>query len=363
MKDYNTYQENICNGKYDLYVGLDVDKSSISVSVNDGHEVISSLKMPYDASNLLSFIEKHYPGKKVRFVYEAGPTGFGLYDSIVGAGNDCLVVSPGSIPNAPNNRVKTNRLDSKKLSILLSGNQLKGIHVPTESIRHLRTLVQLRYTYMQDIRAYKCRIKAELLKEGLDFPPAAKGSQWTKAVVAKLRSLDCAVVINYKINSLLNHLECLSKQMLLAEFALKSHVNGNDDLKCCIEYLTSCPGIGWRIACYTLARFGDWRCLGTSKQAGAFFGLVPTENSTGDRTDRGSITKCGDPRLRSMLIQGAWIAIRRDSELKSIYDRICASHSQRVGARVAIVAIARKLTERMHCVLKSQRKYELRAAA
>jgi transposase len=363
MKDYNTYQEKTNIGKYDLYVGLDVDKSSISVSVNDGHKFINSLKIPHDPSNLLSFIEKHYSGKKVKFVYEAGPTGFGLYDSIVGANHDCLVVSPGSIPNAPNNRVKTNRLDSKKLAALLSGNQLKGIHVPPESIRHLRALVQLRYTYMQDIRAYKCRIKAELLKEGLDFPPAAKGSQWTKAVVAKLRSLDCAFVINYKINSLLNHLEELSKQMLQAEFALKGHINGNNDLKRCIEYLRSCPGIGWRIACYTLARFGDWRCLGTSKQAGAFFGLVPTENSTGDRTDRGSITKCGDPRLRSMLIQGAWIAIRRDIELKAVYNRICASHSVRIGARVAIVAVARKLAERMHCVLKNQREYELLVTA
>jgi transposase len=319
--------------------------------------------MPYDARNLLSFMEKHYPEKGLRFAYEAGPTGFGLYDSIVGAGYDCLVVSPGSIPNAPNNRVKTNRLDSKKLANLLSGNQLKGIRVPSEPIRQLRSLVHLRYTYMQDMRAYKCRVKAELLKEGLKFPQAPKGSQWTKAVVAQLRSLECSAVISWKINSMLNHLEHLGNQMKFAEIALKSHVNGNEELKRSIEYLMSCPGVGWRIACYTLARIGDWQYLGISKEAGAFFGLVPTENSTGDRTDRGSITKCGDPRLRSMLIQGAWAAIRKDSELRAFYERICANHPKTVAARVAIVAVARKLAERMHCVLKNQREYELRAAA
>jgi len=221
----------------------------------------------------------------------------------------------------------------------------------------------LRYTYMQDIRAYKCRIKAELLKDGIEFPSAPRGAQWSRAVVKALRKLDCAAVISYKISSLVDHIEHLAKKMWLTEVALKSHVNGDQDLKVCVEYLMSCPGIGWRIACYVLARMGDWRCLGGSKEAGAFFGLVPTEDSTGDRTERGSITKCGDPRLRSMLIQGAWTAIRRDGELKAFYDRICASHSQRVAARVAIVAVARKLAERMHCVLKEQRRYESRLAA
>jgi transposase len=347
----------------DLFVGLDVDKLSMAVSVNDGHEIIKSLSMPYDARNLLSFIDKHYPGQRMAFAYEAGPTGFGLYDSIAGAGYDCLVVSPGSVPDAPNNRVKTNRLDSKKLANLLSGKQLRGVRVPPVPIRELRSLVHLRYTYMQDIRAYKCRVKAELLKEGLKFPQARKGCQWTKAVFAQLRSLECSVSINYKLNSFLDHLEHLGLQMHLAEIALKSLINSNEDLKRCIEYLMSCPGIGWRIACYTLARIGDWRSLKSSKEAGAFLGLVPTENSTGDKTDRGSITKCGDPRLRSMLIQGAWAAIRKDSELRAFYERICANHPKRVASRVAIVAVARKLAERMHCVLKQQRGYDFHAAA
>lgn len=363
MEDYSRGEKRTNILEHDLFVGLDADKSSLSVAVRDRHEIIRSVTMPYKAESLLSFVGKNYPGMRVVFAYEAGPTGFGLYDAIAREGHDCLVVSPGSIPNAPNNRVKTNRLDSRKLANLLSGDQLKGVRVPPEPIRHLRSLVHLRYTYMQDIRAYKCRIKAELLKEGIAFPEARKGSQWTKAVVSALRNLECCPVIGYKINSMLNHIEHLAAQMKLAEVALRSHVSGDEHLKASIEYLMSCPGIGWRIACYVLARMGDWRQLCSSKEAGAFFGLVPRENSTGDRTDRGSITKCGDPRLRSMLIQGAWAAIRKDSDLKAFFERICANHPRRVAARVAIVAVARKLAQRMHCVLKQQRRYDLRAAA
>ena len=362
MRNYTKNSGHMGIGEWDLFIGLDVDKCSISVIVHDHHDIIRSLKMPYDAQNLLSFVRNNYPLSRLIFAYEAGPTGFGLYDAIVEGGYDCLVVSPASIPRPANGRVKTNRLDSKKLAKLLSGRQLKGIRIPPEAIRQLRSLVHLRYTYMQDIRAYKCRIKAELLKEGLKFPEAPKGSQWSRIVVEKLRNLECNAITGFKVNSMLNHIEHLTKQMNLTEVALKSHTNGNEDMRHCIEYLMSCPGIGWRIACYTLARIGDWRLLGSSKEAGGFFGLVPTENSTGDDIDKGSITKCGDPRLRSMLIQGAWAAIRRDSELKDLYDRICASHTERYASRVAIVAVARKLAERMHCVLKEQRHYESRAA-
>ena len=87
------------------------------------------------------------------------------------------MVAPGSVPAVPNSRVKTNRVDSKKLADLLSGAQLRGIRIPPEPIRQLRSLVQLCYTYMQDIRAYKCRIKAEVLNQGLAFPCAPAGSQ------------------------------------------------------------------------------------------------------------------------------------------------------------------------------------------
>jgi transposase len=60
------------------------------------------------------------------------------------AGYVCLVVAPPMVPTAPGQRVKTKRLDSKKLSTALRGGELKSIHVPTPKYRELRHLVQLR---------------------------------------------------------------------------------------------------------------------------------------------------------------------------------------------------------------------------
>ncbi|MBI4678441.1 MAG: transposase [Elusimicrobia bacterium] len=61
------------------------------------------------------------------------------------------------IPTEPGQRVKTNRLDSRKIAESLRGGQLKSIHVPSTSYRDLRHLVQLRDTHVRQAKATKCR--------------------------------------------------------------------------------------------------------------------------------------------------------------------------------------------------------------
>ena len=68
----------------------------------------------------------------------------------------------------------------------------------------------------------------------------------------------------------------------------------------CLSVSSICkplPGIGWIVASQLMARIGDWRQIKNIRQLPAFLGLVPTESSTGERTERGSITHTGDPRL------------------------------------------------------------------
>jgi len=96
----------------------------MAVTFKDHGNLQRSLKLPYSAPHLLSYTRKHFPDKRVAFVYEAGPTGFGLHDELTAANHFCLVVSPAMVPTAPGQRVKTNRLDSKKLSEGLRGSPL-----------------------------------------------------------------------------------------------------------------------------------------------------------------------------------------------------------------------------------------------
>ena len=98
---------------YDVFAGLDVDKRSIAVTFIDHQGFINSLRMPYSTEHLINHVRKHFGDQKVAFAYEAGPTGYGLYDGIVAQAYPCLIAAPSMIPRAPGQRVKTNRLDGR----------------------------------------------------------------------------------------------------------------------------------------------------------------------------------------------------------------------------------------------------------
>jgi transposase len=346
---------------YDVFGGLDVDKRSISATFTNHQGFIRSLRMPYSAEHLVNHVRKHFPNEKVAFAYEAGPTGYGLYDGIVSKGYRCLIVSPSMIPRVPGQRVKTNRLDSRGLSENLRGGQLKSIHVPSEVYRELRHLTQLRDTFVSEMVGTKQRIKSLLLFEEISFPPAPPGrGQWSLAVRAKLRKLECSGSVRFKLDQLLETLDFTEKHVLKTTREIRRFCKQDPELSQCINYLMSICGIGSIVASQLLARIGNWRELKNVRQLAGFLGLVPTENSTGERTDRGSITHSGDGRLRSKLVQASWSAIRQDAELREFFRSVCCRHPRNIAPRVAIVAVARKLSVRISVVLMQQRAYVVR---
>ncbi len=338
---------------YDIFGGLDVDKKSMAVTFRDHGTMRKSLKLPYSASQLLNYTRKHFPGQRVAFVYEAGPTGFGLHDELTAASHPCLVVSPAKVPTAPGQRVKTNRLDSNKLSEGLRGGQLRSIHVPTQSYRELRHLVQLRDTQVAQLTATKCRIKSLLLYEGIPFP-AANG-RWSG------QALPCSAAVRFKLDRLIDALQFHFQSAAVVQKEIRRFCQNDPELKQCLSFLTSLPGIGSITATHALARLGDWRQIENVRSIAGFLGLVSSEHSTGDQENRGSITRSGDSRLRNKLIQCAWVAINKDPELRAFYRRVYERHPRKVAARKAIVAVARKMTTRMYAVLKEQRPFVIRA--
>lgn len=344
---------------YDIFGGLDVDKKSMAVTFTDHGTMRKSLKLPYSPSQLLNYTRKHFPGQRVAFVYEAGPTGFGLHDELTAASHPCLVVSPAMVPTAPGQRVKTNRLDSNKLSEGLRGGQLRGIHVPTESYRELRHLVQLRDTQVAQLTATKCRIKSLLLYEGIPFPSA--NGRWSGQVLRQLEALPCSGAVRFKLDRLIDALQFHFQSAAVVQKEIRRFCQNDPELRRSIGFLASLPGIGSITATHALARLGDWRQIENVRSIAGFLGLVSSEHSTGDKENRGSITRSGDSRLRNKLIQCAWVAINKDPELRTFYRRIYERHPRKVAARKAIVAVARKMTTRMYAVLKEQRPFVIRA--
>lgn len=345
---------------YDEFLGMDVDKRRIILTRLNHLNLEKSISMPYDPLNLLSYMRNYLGGKRVAFAYEAGPTGFGLHDAISAAGYACLVVNPASVSRANGKRVRTNRLDSRKLVYQLRGGSLERIRVPNADYRHLREYVTLRKMHMTESAKCKQRIKALFLRYGMDFPAGAPGGFWSKQLIGQLREYERDQALHFKIVSLIDSLEFSRYKALEAQQELRNFVQSNSEISESVRYAMSLPGVGWIVATYAVARIGDYRQMGSSDQTASFFGLVQTEDSTGDSSDRGPITKAGDPVLRSLLVEASWTAIRKDPDLAAFYQRVYSTHAKDKAARIAIVAVARKLATRLHCVLKERREYQMK---
>ena len=343
---------------YDVFAGLDVDKRSIVVTFTDWRQSVKSIRMPYSSQHLIGYVRKHFPKKRIAFVYEAGPTGFGLFDQLTAKGHPCLVVAPSMVPRAPGQRVKTNRLDSENLSRKLRGGDLQSIHVPSPTYRELRHLVQLRDTHVSQVAATKCRIKSLLTYEGIEFP--AENETWSAEAVRKLQELNCSGAVRFKLDNLIRTLQFHFQSAAATHKELRRYCHNNPELQKTIALLTSIPGIGLTVATHLAARLGDPEEITKLTQIAGFLGLASSERSTGDSQNRGPITRVGDSRLRNKLIQSAWVAIRKDPELLAFYRRIHNRNPKDAAAKKAIVAVARKLTTRIYAILKQQRPYVLR---
>lgn len=343
--------------EHDIFIGLDVDKKQFCFTVQD-HDTMNKAKtIPANPEQLYKYVKNRFKNKRVLFAYESGPTGYHLYDYLSAQGQKCLVVAPLSIPKAQNQRVKNNRIDSQKITEELKSGKLKSIRVPEGNYRELRHLIKLRENYTYTCKKTKQRIKSLLLYENLHHYFKGIKQNWSSNYIRILKQLPCSEATRQRLNMLLMDIDYARKQNLFILRQLRQFVKTHKDIRQHIRFLTSIPGIGFITSVSLLGRIGNPEYLKNVRELSAFVGLVPTERSTGDNINRGSITHLGNSVLRSLLIESAWSAIRKDKELRQFFFRIKKRHHPKTGSRKAVVAVGRKLTHRIYCVLKEQRLY------
>jgi len=341
---------------YDLFFPMDVDKKRIHLAVMDRQRVIRKVTLPYDPVNLLNYVRKAFPGQKGIFVYEAGPTGYGMYDFLREKGEHCEVAVPSMIPKAPGQRVKTNRMDAYNLGVQLRTSDLRLVHVPEKKYRDLRHLTRLRLKYGKRIVGTKNALKGLYLFEGIEFPEG----KWSRRVVSQLQQIRYRPAVEFKVKQLLINLEFFRIQELKTKAEIRRFCREDEEINHCIVYLMSLAGVGWTVSTYVLGALGGFKHLISVKKTSGFVGLGPRENSTGDRVRKGEITAVGDPNARKMIIQASWIGIKKDPELRLVFDKVYSRNPQRIAKQKAIIAVGRKVVCRIHVVLRDQRPFENR---
>lgn len=342
---------------FDIAIGIDVDKMSFSFSTSDRDNMIKSKRIPASHEQMYNYIRNNYAGKQVICAYEAGPTGFGLYDYLNLKKVPCVITSPLSIPKPSNRMVKTNKIDSKDIVQHLQSGKLVPIRVPEGIWRELRHLVAIRINYANDLKRSKQRIHSLLLLENLYPSLHDPEMKWSRAHIKELRTVSCNACVRQRLDSLLDDFEYSRSKLLSIHRQLKSFCINQPEIKRYLSYLYTIPGIGFVVAVTLLGKIGNPAYLRHAQELGCFCGLVPKEHSTGDRVNKGSITHLGSKTLRFLLIEAAWTAIRNDLHFQQFYNRIKARHHSNFAAKKAITAVARKLTMVIYRVLKDQRNY------
>jgi hypothetical protein len=182
--------------------------------------------MPAQPDNMIQYFQKRFPGKRLVYAYEAGPTGYALYDHVTSKNQDCMMVHPGNLEKAPKDRVKTNRLDSLKILSQLHGGGLKGIRVPSEPYRQLRHLTMLRQQYAADQRRAKQRIEALLTFECVSVPLGDK-SRWSSRHLQLLKELEFETTRRFRLDSLLEDLAYARQKLLKTHRQLREFCQQN----------------------------------------------------------------------------------------------------------------------------------------
>src|SRR5712692_5513736 len=154
-----------------VFVGMDVHKESIDITLAEpGGEVRRLGQIGGDRGSLLKMVRRQQSkGRKVVFVYEAGPCGFWIYREITALGHACMVVSPSLIPRRAGDHVKTDRRDSERLASLARAGELEAIHVPDIRDEAIRDLVRGRDDAVIAQRRVRQQLKALLLRNDIRY--------------------------------------------------------------------------------------------------------------------------------------------------------------------------------------------------
>jgi transposase len=341
----------------EIFVGIDVHKESWQVTVRvDGEELFHG-RMASEYRILRKVLDR-FEGGVIRVAYEAGPCGFGLHDQLREDGVEVMVVPPSLIPVESGNKVKTDKRDSRKLARLLEGNMLKRVYVLSEEDRADRELLRTRRQMVEHRNDVARQIKSKLLFHGVRCPFSGKGG-WSQGFIRWLKGLNLRwATVKVSLQSLIDLYEYLTGQIGVLNRKV-AELSRSDKYRGRVKLLRSVPGIGVLIAMEILVEIQDMERFQRADELASYIGLTPSEFSTGQYVRQGRITRCGNKRVRTCLVESSWHLITKDPWMRRKYDRL----KQWRGGKRAIIAIARNLIIRVRRILLNQEPYIIGAVA
>ncbi len=344
-----------------FYIGIDTHLNSWSVTIRSAGIALQTFSMNPSAAELNNYLGKHYPNGSFKIVYEAGFAGFSPLRKFKELGIDCMVVNPADIPSTNKEKtMKSDPIDSRKLSRELENGSLKAIYVPEIFYEELRSLMRLRFRHVQNQTRIKNRIKGLLHNYGITIPiQYSRNSRWTYNFIAWLETVQLNTGAgNFVLNNLIDQLKESRQHLKTVLRQLRKEAN-KDNIAPVITALCSVPGIAFITAMSLYTEIIDIKRFSSFDRLASFVGLVPSTYASADNEYSRGISFRHNKFLRPMIVESAWTAVRKDPAMTQKYYHLC----KRMSKQRAIIRIAKILLSRIKHVWENQEEYKFSLVA
>lgn len=292
-----------------IYVGLDVHKDSVTAAVLPAGAAAPTRvdTLPNDPAKLRRYFDRLATEGTLRACSEASGAGYVLYRAMTEWGYGCEVIAPSLIPQRPGHRRKHDRYDAAQLARLYRAGELTAVRIPSAAEERVRDVVRCRETLQREVVKSRHYVLKFLARRGF---VSRDGTRWAQPHLRWLTALA-------RDDSPLAPEDRLVFREYLAPLEYK--LQRRDALDAEIERLALTPalrdavgrlqvfrGVSVHVAMVLATEIADWRRFASPRQLAAYLGLVPSEDSSGDRERKGAITKAGNAHCRHALIQAAW---------------------------------------------------------
>jgi len=327
------------------YIGIDVHKRYCQVAILDDDTTDpDEYRIPTERDELEEFAREH---QGAQAAIEATRNYWFVYDCLEPE-VDVSVANPHETGLIGDQKVKNDRLDAKRLAVLLRVDALATSYIPPDEFREARKLVRRRKALVDDRTAAKNRVRAALADRGITYDGELFGQEGREFLADE--ELPLSVADRHIIEADLNVIETLDQQIDRLREEIDEIAASWEET----QLLMTIPGIGPVLAVTIAAELGQIDRFDNKKEVVSYAGLDPRVRQSGEKETTDSITKEGPPVLRWALGQGALNVVKYDSSLGNFHTRM----KNRKHKQKALVATARKLLVWIYAMLTKQEEFD-----
>ena len=284
------------------YVGIDYHKNSLTIAVliHGNKKIHETVRLKNEDKLIRKYMKKLSGKYNIKTCYEASSSGYSFQRKMEAWGYHCEIIAPSSLPKKRGDRRKNDFRDAQSLAENYANGTLSIVHLPTEEEESIRSLIRCRMAFKESEKRVKHQINSLLFSQALRWP---KKSRWTLEHLKWLWELDMPnEYLQQVLDEYLSHLDYLQTRILCLNQQIEQLAK-SDLYAPAVKKLRAFKGIGTLSAMLFITEVTDFHRFPNPRALMAFLGLIPSENSSGDKQRGGPITKTGNRRCRSMLIE------------------------------------------------------------